>query len=73
MFSFIKAVSDILVTLISMIINIVSMLIEIILIIPNAIAYAVYAVGWLPAFCGSVVLVGVGLSTALFIINHGSD
>lgn len=73
MFSFIKTIADILLTVLDMVINIILMFFEIVLIIPKALLYIFTAVGFLPAFCGAVVLVGVGVSVALFFINHGGD
>ena len=70
MFDFIKQIADIIVSFISFFINLISMIIYAFLLIPKMIVYLTQAIGFLPVFVGSFVVIFIFISLLFTIINH---
>lgn len=73
MFEFIQQIADIIVTVIGFVVNMFMTLIQIVLVVPRAVAYIITAVGFLPPFVASMVVISVSVSVVLFLLNHGGD
>lgn len=67
---FLEQVGDFISAIIGMIINFFSMIAMLLTTIPKAITYILGAVGYMPAFVGSIIFVSIGIAVAITIINH---
>lgn len=67
---FLEQVGDFISAIIGMIINFFSMIAMLLTTIPKAITYILGAVGYMPAFVGSIIFVSIGISVAITVINH---
>lgn len=68
--TFLISISDLISSIIGMVINIFSMLFLMLTALPKALAYIVGAVGYMPAYCGSIILLSITIAVTISIINH---
>lgn len=67
---FLESIGEFITSIIGMIINFFSMIGTLLGAIPRAITYVVSAVGYMPPFVSTVILVSIGVSVIITIINH---
>lgn len=68
--SFLTSISDLVSSVIGMVINLFSMLFIMLTAVPKALSYVVGAVGYMPAYCGSIILLSITIAVTISIINH---
>lgn len=67
---FLETISNLLTSVIGMFLNLLHMLVMLLTAIPKAIAYVIAAVGFMPPFVGSVIIVSIGIAVTITLVNH---
>lgn len=67
---FLETIGNFITAVIGVIVNFFTMIGMLLTTIPKAIAYVLGAVGYMPPFVGSIIIVSIGVSIAITVINH---
>lgn len=67
---FLETIGNFISAIIGMVINFFTMIGMLLTTIPKAITYIFGAIGYMPAFVGSIIFVSIGVSIAITVINH---
>lgn len=67
---FLETFADLITSVLGIIVNFFAIIITLLTTIPKAIAYIIGAVGYMPPFVGSIIVVGIGISIAITVVNH---
>lgn len=73
MIAFFQQISNIIVSVISLVVHGFQMLISVLLTIVNALAFIMAAIATMPLFVASAITVSVSLAVILFLINRGAS
>lgn len=72
LFEFLESIADLVTAVIGMVINFFQMVVMMLTAIPKAITYIITAVGYMPPFVGSVILISIGIAVTITVVNHWS-
>lgn len=70
---FLESIGELIASVVGIVINFFTMLITLVQTVPKAITYIFGAVGFMPPFVGSIILVSIGISILITVLNHWSN